>query len=88
VAAVDRWLDGDAGALGEYDSWIRRATSGKDAVSRLVQAFVAHPRAFEYAARRLADRPDVRETMGLVIGDLQPASRAFDPRFLVRLLRP
>jgi flavin-dependent dehydrogenase len=88
VAAVDRWLDGDAGALGEYDSWIRRATSGKDAVSRLVQAFVARPRPFEYAARRLADRPDVRETMGLVIGDLQPASRAFDPRFLVRLLRP
>ena len=42
----------------------------------------------EYAARRLAARPAVRETMGLVMGDLVPASRAFDPRFLLELLRP
>ena len=42
----------------------------------------------EADTRRLASRPAVRETMGLVIGDLVPASRAFDPRFLVALLRP
>ena len=88
AAAVDRSLDGDGGALRDYDRAVRRLTLGKDAVSRVVQAFVARPRAFEYAARRLADRSDVRETMGLVIGDLTPAAAAFDPRFLVRLLRP
>ena len=49
---------------------------------------LAVPPAFDYAARRLAARPDVRETMGLVMGDLVPASTAFDPRFLVGLLRP
>ena len=40
------------------------------------------------AARRLADRPNLRATMGLVMGDLVPASRGLDPRFLVRLLAP
>jgi hypothetical protein len=30
----------------------------------------------------------VRETMGLVMGDLVPASRALDPRYLGALLRP
>ena len=43
---------------------------------------------FEYAARRIADRTAVRETMGLVMGDLVPASRALDPRYLGALLRP
>jgi hypothetical protein len=57
-------------------------------VSLLVQAFLVVPPAFDYAARRLADRTAVRETMGRVMGDLVPASRAFDPRFLTALLRP
>jgi hypothetical protein len=43
---------------------------------------------FDYAARRLAGRNRVRETMGLVMGDLVPASRALDPRFIATLLRP
>ena len=46
------------------------------------QAFLGRPAVFEYAARRLAARPELRETMGLVIGDLLPASRALDPRYL------
>jgi hypothetical protein len=57
-------------------------------VSLLVQGFLAVPPVFDYAARRLADRPAVRETMGLVMGDLVPATSAFDPRFLLGLLRP
>ena len=57
-------------------------------MSLLVQAFLEVPPLFDYAARRLADRPTVRETMGLVIGDLAPASTALDPRFLAGLLRP
>lgn len=88
AAAVDRFLDGDAGALRAYDRAMARRTRAKDLVSLLVQAFLEVPPALEHAARRLAARPDVRETMGLVIGDLAPASAALDPRFLFRLLRP
>jgi hypothetical protein len=67
---------------------MRRRFAAKDAVSWLVQAFLVHPAAFEYAARRLAARPRVRATMGLVMGDLVPASRGLDPRFLAALLAP
>lgn len=88
AAAVDRFLDGDARALHAYDRAMARRTRAKDLVSLLVQAFLAVPPALEHAARRLATRPGVRETMGLVIGDLAPASTALDPRFLLRLLRP
>jgi menaquinone-9 beta-reductase len=71
-----------------YDRAMRRRFAAKDAVSWLVQAFLARPGSFEYAARRLATRPDVRATMGLVMGDLVPASRGLDPRFLASLLAP
>ena len=65
---------------------MRRRFAAKDAVSWLVQAFLGRPALFEYAARRLAARGAVRATMGLVMGDLVPASRALDPRFLAALL--
>ncbi len=71
-----------------YDRAMRRRFASKDAVSWLLQAFLARPVVLEYAARRLADRPAVRATMGLVMGDLVPASRALDPRFLGALLAP
>jgi flavin-dependent dehydrogenase len=77
-----------AGAAAAYDRAMRRRFTTKDAVSWLVQSFVGRPRLFEYAARRLADRPGLRATMGLVMGDLVPASRALDPRFLAALLAP
>ena len=67
---------------------MRSSFAAKDLVSRIVQAFLARPRLFEYAARRLAARERVRETMGLVIGDIVPAVRALDPRFLAALLAP
>ena len=75
-------------AADAYDRAMRRRFATKDAVSWLVQSFLARPGLFEYAARRLADRPDVRATMGLVMGDLVPASRGLDPRFLAALLAP
>jgi flavin-dependent dehydrogenase len=74
--------------LRTYQLAMNRRFRAKDAVTLLVQAFLARPMAFEYAARRLTGRRDARETMGLVIGDLLPASRAFDPRFLAAVLRP
>jgi hypothetical protein len=67
---------------------MRRRFATKDVLSGLVQAFLGRPALFEYAARRLAAREDVRATMGLVMGDLVPASRGLDPRFLAALLAP
>ena len=54
----------------------------------VVQVFLARPALFEYAARRIAARPGVRATMGLVMGDLVGAGRALDPRYLAALLAP
>lgn len=86
--AIRTALDGHRSASAAYERAIRRRFASKDLVSWLVQAFLARPAAFEYAARRLATRPPVRATMGLVIGDLVPASRGLDPRFLATLLAP
>ncbi|MDQ6795229.1 MAG: NAD(P)/FAD-dependent oxidoreductase [Chloroflexota bacterium] len=86
--AVDELLHGDRRALQRYERAMARSFGTKDIVSRVVQTFVARPAMFEYTARRLAGRARVRETMGLVMGDLVPAGRALDPRFLVALLAP
>jgi flavin-dependent dehydrogenase len=75
-------------SLVDYDRAMRERFATKDLVSRVVQAFLGRPALFEYAARRLAARERVRETMGLVIGDLAPASRVLDPRYLAALLAP
>jgi menaquinone-9 beta-reductase len=87
-AAAARRAHLASGALIDYDRAMRRGFREHDHVTRLVQAFLARPSLFEYAARRLAARTSVRETMGLVLGDLAPAARALDPRFLGALLRP
>jgi menaquinone-9 beta-reductase len=86
--AIRAQLRGDARGAAAYDRAMQRRFATKDLVSWLVQGFLARPAAFEYAARRLAARPDVRATMGLVMGDLVPANRALDPRFLAMLLAP
>ena len=86
--AVEAHLAGDPTALAHYDHAMSARFRAKDAVSLLVQAFLGQPALFERAARALAERPAVRETMGLVMGDLVPASRALDPRFVASLLRP
>ena len=86
---VSEVLSGRPGArLSDYDRAMRARFGTKDLVSRIVQAFLGRPALFEYAARRLAARAQVRETMGLVIGDLAPAARAIDPRYLAALLAP
>jgi flavin-dependent dehydrogenase len=88
AAAVEAHLRGRRGALAAYDRAMARRFAAKDLVSLVVQAFLGRPPLLEYASRRLEGRDAVRETMGLVIGDLVPASRALDPRFLAALLRP
>lgn len=88
AAAIAAQRRGRSGAFDAYERAMQRRFLVKDAVSWLVQAFLGRPALFEYAARRVASRPDVRATMGLVIGDLVPAGRALDPRFLAALLAP
>jgi flavin-dependent dehydrogenase len=88
ATAVDGFIRAEPSALAGYDRSMRARFATKDVVSLVVQAFLARPRLFGYAARRLAARDDVRETMGRVMGDLVPASRALDPRYLAALLRP
>jgi menaquinone-9 beta-reductase len=86
---IDNVLAGrEPEGLDAYDRAMRSAFATKDFVSRVVQAFLGSPRLFEYAGRRLADRPEVRETMGRVIGDLAPAVGVLHPRYLAALLRP
>jgi len=87
VAAVRGRSDAERAAAA-YDRAMRRRFAAKDAVSWLVQSFLGRPALFEYAARRLATRADVRATMALVMGDLVPAGRGLDPRFLAALLAP
>ncbi|HEV8490085.1 MAG TPA: NAD(P)/FAD-dependent oxidoreductase [Candidatus Limnocylindrales bacterium] len=88
ASAIDRHLDGDPAGLAGYEAAMRARFRAKDALSLLVQVFLGRPAAFDYAAQRLAVRSAVRETMGLVMGDLVPASRGLDPRFLAALLAP
>jgi flavin-dependent dehydrogenase len=88
ASAIHAALTGHRSRLSGYDRAMRERFGTKDSVSRIVQAFLARPALFEYAARRLQARIGVRETMGRVIGDLVPASRALDPRFLAALLAP
>jgi flavin-dependent dehydrogenase len=77
-----------AGTFDAYDRAMQRRFRDKDVVSWLVQGFLGRPALFDYVARRLAARPAVRATMGLVMGDLVPAGHALDPRFLATLLAP
>jgi flavin-dependent dehydrogenase len=86
--ALTRDVTRRTSAVAIYDRRMRQRFLAKDAVSWLVQAFLARPKLFDYAARRVASRPSVRATMGLVMGDLQPATRALDPRYLAALLAP
>jgi flavin-dependent dehydrogenase len=71
-----------------YDRAMRARFRGKDALSLLLQGFLAWPAAAGYALDRLDRRPALREAFGRVLSDLDPASRALDPRFLARVLAP
>jgi menaquinone-9 beta-reductase len=88
ATAIDAELAGRHAAGAGYERAMGERFAAKDRVSWLVQAFLGRPALFEYAARRLADRAAVRETVGLVMGDLLPAERALEPRLLLALLAP
>jgi flavin-dependent dehydrogenase len=88
AAAIHARARGRKGDLAGYERAMAQRFRAKDIASWLIQAFLARPAAFEYAARRIASRPDVRATMGLVMGDLMDARRVLDPRYLGALLAP
>ncbi len=76
-----------AAALEPYDLMRRHAFGRKWIVERLVSWVVAHPRALNRAARRLADRPPLADLLVGVTGDFIPASRILRPSYLWQLVR-
>ena len=86
--SIVNYLRGDRLALEVYDRRLRSRFRSKDVVSWVLQAFLARPELLDYALRRLASRRRHREVLTLVLTDQLPATRAFDPRFLLRLLAP
>lgn len=86
--AIVGTLRGDRSALPVYDRRIRNRWRSKNVVSWILQLFLAQPRAFDYALRRLATREALRERLTMVLTDQARATHALDPRFLARLLAP
>jgi flavin-dependent dehydrogenase len=85
---IDGHLRGRPGGLGPYARAMHDRFATKDFVTLVIQAVLARPALFRHVSHRLARDAALRETMGLVIGDLVPASRALRPGFLIGLFRP
>ena len=88
AAAIRAHRRGTDRAFGAYERAMQRRFLAKDGVSWLVQLFLSQPRLFEYAARRVSSRHELRATLGLAMGDLIGAGRVLHPRFLAALLAP
>jgi len=86
--AIRSGLAGDRRAMEDYDRHLRSRFLTKDVVSWVLQLFIAQPGLLDYALRRLSRRARERKTLTLVLTDQLRASRALDPRFLLRLLAP
>jgi len=86
--AADALAAGDLSAarLVAYDRRRRAAFRGNHAVEWLVQQFIGHPALFAHAARRLAERAEMADTLVGVTGDIVPPGRVLTPWFLGRLL--
>lgn len=74
-------------ALDAYDRCRRREFAGKWAVERAIGAAVASPALMNRAARALANRPELADTLVGVTGDFIPASRVLAPRYILSLLQ-
>ena len=85
---VARMLRGDASAAADYDRRVKYRFAGKNVLSWMLQLFLWQPAAFDYALRRLAARPRLRDELTLVLTDQRRASTALSPAFLAQLLRP
>jgi flavin-dependent dehydrogenase len=76
-----------AADLAPYDAARRREFRGRWLLERLVSWAVAHPRVFDWAAGRLAAKPDLADLLVGVTGDLIPASQLLRPSYVFRLVR-
>ena len=85
---VDAHLRGGTRGLQPYARAMDDRFATKDFVTLVIQGVLARPALFRHVSRRLARDPALRERMGLVMGDLVPASRALRPGFLIGLFRP
>jgi flavin-dependent dehydrogenase len=84
--AVDALLGGRTDAPAAYERAMTRRFRSKDVVTHLIQSFLDQPVLMRRASANLAQSESLRATMGLVIGDLAPPTRALEPSFLARLL--
>ena len=73
-------------ALAAYDRCRRREFGGKWAVERAIAAAVASPVVINRAARALAARPELADTLVGVTGDFVPASEVLRPSYILSLL--
>ena len=78
--------DVSAERLAAYDRRRRTAFRANHAVEWLVQRFIGSPTLFAHAARRLAQRTAMADTLVGVTGDIVPPGRVLSPWFLGRLL--
>ncbi len=77
--------DTSAAALAGYERARRRAFGAGERMQRLVEAFVARPRALAAVSRRLGRRPEVADALIRVTGDLEPVRSLLHPALLLRL---
>jgi geranylgeranyl reductase family protein len=87
-AAAEALNGGDLGAERRYLVARRSAFSSKDALTWVIQGFLAAQPLMRHALRRLAERPELALRLGSALGDCRPASDALSPGFLVAALRP
>jgi len=71
-----------------YDRLRTREFRRKSAVTALVQLFVQHPAALDYAISRLRRREAALSTLANVLGDVEDAGQFFHPSMLWSALRP
>ncbi|MGH2429230.1 MAG: NAD(P)/FAD-dependent oxidoreductase [Candidatus Limnocylindria bacterium] len=71
-----------------YRAARRAAFTGKDALTWLIQGFLAAPPLLEHAVARLGARRDAALRLGSALGDCRPASVALSPRALLEMLAP
>lgn len=77
--------DASAAALAGYERARRRAFGPGERMQRLVEAFVARPRALAAVSRRLGRSPELADALIRVTGDLEPVRSLLHPALLLRL---
>lgn len=73
-------------ALEAYDRCRKHEFAGKWMVERLIGAAVSSPMSMNFAARALAARPDLANTLVGVTGDFVPPREVLRPGFVMRLV--